>query len=132
MSGAEHVVCGDTSSGGRLDLWLLHGRESISIHDIFPTTTACTKFLKDYACNQNKSIKQKSNGFLKKWMCKGVGCTWCVWITQKRPSVAKTQGGVGSTKTTKFGHVPVFAWYVSKLDLLHTQLCDAVAEPTAV
>ncbi|ETK84680.1 hypothetical protein L915_10381, partial [Phytophthora nicotianae] len=59
----------------------------------------------------------------------------CPWLTlsRKRETTAKgSEVSVDEKKTkTKLSHVPDNAWYISKLDLQHSQFCNSVVEMTS-
>ncbi|KAE8995994.1 hypothetical protein PF005_g17192 [Phytophthora fragariae] len=54
----------------RLELIARYGRSSITLYDYFENGESSRKFLKDYALNEGKSIKQTvTSGSRKMWVC---------------------------------------------------------------
>lgn len=101
-----------------LDLIRLHGRDRIAEHDYMLDVRSWTRFLKDYAFNEGKSVHQtQACGTRKKWVCTDASCPWMVVLSKRRNSV------VGSA--TKLGDIPSSAWFVSEAIISHSDMCLA-------
>ncbi|KUF92700.1 hypothetical protein AM587_10001108 [Phytophthora nicotianae] len=86
-----------------------HEKPEISIH--FATLEEAGSFVRSYAFNEGKSVKRnKGTGNYKKWLCTSTAeeCPWFVTLSRKHN-----------------------AWYISKLDLQHSQFCNSVVEMTS-
>lgn len=111
----------------KLDLLYMHGVEQISLHVHFPNTKASTEFLKDYAFNENKGIRLEwFKGLQKMWVCDSADCPWFVELTQKRAVKNPSKARI-----TKLSHIPAGAWFVSKLQLSHSDMCMSVRKCSA-
>jgi hypothetical protein len=104
-----------------------HGRSCIQLHDSFPLLKAWSKFLKDYALNENKSVrlskKVKQSGSKKTWVCTDDECPWVV-VLSYRPEPK-------STKASKLSHIPPSSWFVSALCVTHSDICSSVGSCSA-
>ncbi|KUF88123.1 Serine/threonine-protein kinase Nek11 [Phytophthora nicotianae] len=126
-----------TSQGSTIKLDLAsqfgHEKPEISIH--FATLEEAGSFVRSYAFNEGKSVKRnKGTRNYKKWLCTSTAeeCPWFVTLSRKRETTSKGSEVVrGRKKKKKLSHVPDNAWYISKLDLQHSQFCNSVVEMTS-
>lgn len=108
----------------RLDLIARHGRSSITLYDYFENGESSRKFLKDYALNEGKSIKQTvTSGSRKVWVC--TSSTTCPWNIV----LAKRQGK--NVYKTKLSLIPSGKWYFHSITLVHSDLCVSISNPTS-
>lgn len=113
--------------GKKFDLLASYGVERIALYTYFHGTKRSTDFLKDYAYNEGKSIRLYSfEGNQKRWVCDCEGCPWFVQLSKKRPAKDPSRG-----KVTKLSHIPANAWYISKLHIVHDDLCSSVHKCSA-
>ncbi|EEY56957.1 uncharacterized protein PITG_10504 [Phytophthora infestans T30-4] len=95
-----------------------------------------SSFIKHYAFNMNKSVERKKEGggTHVKWLCSEHknGCSWFIALSRKRQSKINEEATMQRRKkpTTKLLHIPCGSWYISKMELNHTQLCPGIAVMT--
>lgn len=113
---------------GKVDILRLFGRETINIRDVFLSAPDSKHFLRAYAFNENKSIKQTTtSGHKKVWVCKSELCHWAVCLT-KRHSTQNKDGKARQRTHTKNAFCPPGAWFVSEINLQHSPSCDSVGQ----
>lgn len=106
-----------------LNLQGLHGRDRVQLRDYFERAGLGSTFLKDVAFNDNKAIRQASfNGTQKRWLCSDDSFLWFVLLSKKHPS---------TQRETKLPSIPAGSWYVSKMNLLHLDVCSSSRKPAS-
>ncbi|ETP10950.1 hypothetical protein F441_13505 [Phytophthora nicotianae CJ01A1] len=112
-----------------IDLIEEYGYEGVTLYATFIEGDVAAKFISDVALNENKSVRLKNNsGNYRKWVCSARGCKWFVAMSRKR--VKQDTKSARKRPITKLSHVPDNAWYISKVDLDHSQVCSSTANPS--
>ncbi|KUF88342.1 Actin-1 [Phytophthora nicotianae] len=112
-----------------IDLIEEYGYEGVTLYATFIEGDVAGKFISDVALNENKSVRLKNNsGNYRKWVCSARGCKWFVAMSSKR--VKQDTKSARKRPITKLSHVPDNAWYISKVDLDHSQVCSSTANPS--
>lgn len=94
----------------QLDLEQRYRRCTIALYDSFHELRTWTKFLKDFAFNENKSVRQvNASGSRRKWACDDNNCVWFVTLALRRETQTQNH--------TKLSSIPPGSWYVHEFGL---------------